>query len=448
MRAVTVEPGVEGSVRYEEVPEPDTATGSVLVEALAVGICGTDVEIVEGDYGWAPRGQDAPGPRPRVARPGARPRPGSGFAEGRPRRRHRAPARPGAVPELRGGRVGHVPQRPLHRARHQADRRLHVRALADRARVRHARSTRRSASSGVLLEPTTVVAKAWEQIVASARAPFWEPQHGARHRRRADRPARRADRRCSAGSRFTSSTGSTSGPSRSWSATLGATYHTGAIADVGLRAGRRSSSAPASAAGHRRSHRVVAPGGDRVPHRASGPAAPSRRRAADVATEAVLKNTVLFGSVNANRRHYYKAAQALAAADRGWLAQLITRRVRPEDVQAGLARGSRTTSRSSWRWPSRERRRGRRGADDAGLLGQPRAAQRGTAVGRRAGRADLGRHPGRRGAHRLPSATTATSSGSAPSGQAGTSGRPPRPPAVATCWPRPAGSATWTTTVR
>ena len=31
--------------------------GSVLVEAVAVGVCGTDVEIVEGKYGWAPPGK-------------------------------------------------------------------------------------------------------------------------------------------------------------------------------------------------------------------------------------------------------------------------------------------------------------------------------------------------------------------------------------------------------
>ena len=54
MKAVTVEPGVAGSVRYEEVPEPDPSSGSILVEAIAVGVCGTDVEITAGDYGWAP----------------------------------------------------------------------------------------------------------------------------------------------------------------------------------------------------------------------------------------------------------------------------------------------------------------------------------------------------------------------------------------------------------
>ena len=48
---------------------------------------------------------------------------------------------------------------------------------------------------GVLLEPTTVVAKAWELVAAMRARAFWEPRHGARHRRRPDRHARRAHRR-------------------------------------------------------------------------------------------------------------------------------------------------------------------------------------------------------------------------------------------------------------
>jgi glucose 1-dehydrogenase len=59
----------------------------------------------------------------------------------------------------------------------------------------------------------------------------------------------------------------------------------------------------------------------------------------------VLDNDVVFGSVNANRTHYERAAQALADADRDWLRRLITRRVplerwsealqhRPGDIKA------------------------------------------------------------------------------------------------------------------
>jgi threonine dehydrogenase-like Zn-dependent dehydrogenase len=41
----------------------------------------------------------------------------------------------------------------------------------------------------------------------------------------------------------------------------------------------------------------------------------------------VLSNDVVFGSVNANRRHYELGAAALAEADPAWLNRLITRRV-------------------------------------------------------------------------------------------------------------------------
>ena len=41
----------------------------------------------------------------------------------------------------------------------------------------------------------------------------------------------------------------------------------------------------------------------------------------------VLENNVVFGTVNANRRHYQMAADALARADQHWLGRLITRTV-------------------------------------------------------------------------------------------------------------------------
>ncbi|HOI14532.1 MAG TPA: alcohol dehydrogenase catalytic domain-containing protein, partial [Methanoculleus sp.] len=57
MKAITVEPKKAGTARLEDVPEPDMRDGSVLVEAIAVGVCGTDAEIVAGKYGWAPPGK-------------------------------------------------------------------------------------------------------------------------------------------------------------------------------------------------------------------------------------------------------------------------------------------------------------------------------------------------------------------------------------------------------
>jgi threonine dehydrogenase-like Zn-dependent dehydrogenase len=59
---------------------------------------------------------------------------------------------------------------------------------------------------------------------------------------------------------------------------------------------------------------------------------------ADIAAAAVLKNTVIVGSVNANKRHWYKAGNLLARADRQWMRRLITRRERPENFAQALER--------------------------------------------------------------------------------------------------------------
>ena len=57
MRALTVAPGTANSAKVEDIPAPPKSDGAVLVRALALGVCGTDREIVSGAYGWAPPGQ-------------------------------------------------------------------------------------------------------------------------------------------------------------------------------------------------------------------------------------------------------------------------------------------------------------------------------------------------------------------------------------------------------
>jgi threonine dehydrogenase-like Zn-dependent dehydrogenase len=57
-----------------------------------------------------------------------------------------------------------------------------------------------------------------------------------------------------------------------------------------------------------------------------------------VAAAIVLQNNVIVGSVNANRRHWYKAVQVLARADRAWLGRLITRCEGPEGFMRALQR--------------------------------------------------------------------------------------------------------------
>jgi threonine dehydrogenase-like Zn-dependent dehydrogenase len=52
----------------------------------------------------------------------------------------------------------------------------------------------------------------------------------------------------------------------------------------------------------------------------------------------VLENNVVLGTVNANRRHYEAAAQALAQADVRWLERLITRRLPLEHWEDAMQR--------------------------------------------------------------------------------------------------------------
>ena len=59
---------------------------------------------------------------------------------------------------------------------------------------------------------------------------------------------------------------------------------------------------------------------------------------ANIAASAVLKNNVIVGSVNANKRHWYKARNLLARADHAWLRRLITRVEKPENFKQALQR--------------------------------------------------------------------------------------------------------------
>ena len=59
---------------------------------------------------------------------------------------------------------------------------------------------------------------------------------------------------------------------------------------------------------------------------------------ADVAAGVVLRNNVVVGSVNANKRHWFKATQVLARAERSFLSRLITRCESPDAFPRALQR--------------------------------------------------------------------------------------------------------------
>ena len=176
MKAITVEPKEPGTARLEDVPEPDVRDGSVLVEAVAVGVCGTDVEIVEGKYGWTPPGKtrlvlghESLG---RVLEPDPSGRLKKGdLVVGIVCRPDPVPCPNCAVGEWDMCRNGQYTERGIK----QIDG-----FMSERWRVEPEYAMKVDSSLGllgVLLEPTTVVTKAWEQVSAIGQRAFWEPRH-------------------------------------------------------------------------------------------------------------------------------------------------------------------------------------------------------------------------------------------------------------------------------
>jgi threonine dehydrogenase-like Zn-dependent dehydrogenase len=335
MKAITVEPHKPETARLEDIPEPDVHAGSVLVQAIAVGVCGTDVEIVEGKYGWAPRGKNRlvlgheslgrvldPGPSSALQK--------GDLVVGIVRRPDPVPCSNCAVGEWDMCRNGQYTERGIK----EIDG-----FMSERWRIEpeYAMKVDRSLGLlGVLLEPTTVVTKAWEQVSAVGQRAFWDPrtvlvtgagpigllaalvgkQHGLE--------VHVLDR-------------AESGPKPELVRALGATYHTGAVSGVGFEpdvivecTGVGQVIADAIQA--------VAPGGVVCLTGVGSGGRTVGLTTADAASNVVLRNNVVVGSVNANKRHWYRAGQVLARADPAWLARLITRREPPEEFMRALQR--------------------------------------------------------------------------------------------------------------
>ncbi|HEX3472401.1 MAG TPA: glucose 1-dehydrogenase [Silvibacterium sp.] len=335
MKAITVEPKKAGSSSLEDIPEPDPREGSVLVEAIAVGVCGTDVEIVEGKYGWAPPGKtrlvlghESLG---RVLEPDPAGRLSKGdLVVGIVRRPDPVPCSNCAVGEWDMCRNGQYTERGIK----QIDG-----YMSERWRIEPDYAIKVDSSLGllgVLLEPTTVVAKAWEQVTVIGRRSFWEPRTvlvtgagpigllAALIGTQRGLDVHVLDR-------------VESGPKPELVRALGATYHLGRAADIGFDPDIIIECTGAGAVIDD-CIQIVGSGGIVCLTGVGSGGFTSRLSTAEVATEAVLRNKVVVGSVNANKRHWYKAGEALARADRTWLSRLVTRREPPENFAHALQR--------------------------------------------------------------------------------------------------------------
>jgi glucose 1-dehydrogenase len=326
MLALTVQPGLANSARLDEVPDPAPGPGELLVDALALGVCGTDREIISGAYGWAPPGRDrlilgheSLG-RVRQAPPGSDFQPGD-LAVGVVRRPDPVQCGACARGEFDMCRNGRYTERGIKEIDGYASEQWTVErdyAVTLHPRLEHV---------GMLMEPTTVVAKAWEQVDRIGARSWFEPRRalitgaGPIGLLAALLAVQRGldvhvlDR-------------VTSGRKPTVVAALGATYHSEPVADVAAHLkpdvvveATGAGSVVFDAMGHTAPYGIVCLIGVSPAGRPIGVDAGMLNR------EIVLENDVVVGSVNANLRHYRAAADALAKADLDWLETLISRRV-------------------------------------------------------------------------------------------------------------------------
>ena len=325
MRAITVSPGTAHSARLEEVPEPPETDGSVLVRTWALGVCGTDREILDGRYGFAPPGEqrlvlghESLG-AVEAAPEGCGLAPGD-LVVGVVRRPDPVPCLACAAGEWDMCRNGRYTERGI-KERHGYG--------AERFRIEPDFAIRIDPALGilgVLLEPASILAKAWdhaERIGHRARA--WQPRTllvtgagpigllAALMGKQRDLDVHVLDH-------------NKGGPKEALVRDLGGTYHSdpSALKRLAPDILMECTGAPALICG---CLDATAAAGIVC---LTGVTEPGKVFDVDIGRlnrTMVLDNDIVFGTVNANRRHYETAAAALARADKRWLARLITRTV-------------------------------------------------------------------------------------------------------------------------
>jgi len=334
MKAITVEPKKPGTVRYEDIPEPDVREGSVLVEAIAASVCGTDIEIAEGKYGWAPPGKtrlvlghESLG---RVIDPGLNsPFKKGDLVSGLVRRPDPVPCPNCAVGESDMCRNGQYTERGI--------KEIHG-FMSERWRIEPEYAIKVDPTLGilgVLLEPTTVIVKALETVLAVGQRSFWEPKTllvtGA-----GPIGLLAAAVASLSGIEVHVLDRVETGLKPDLVRAHGATYHTGSVLDLGFEPDVIVECTGVGSVIAESIQKVGAGGVVCLTGVGAGGIAP--RATADIAAAAVLKNNVVVGSVNANKRHWYKASDRLGRLDRAWLSRLITRYEKPENFKQALER--------------------------------------------------------------------------------------------------------------
>ena len=335
MKALTIAPGKKDSASVHDVPEPPQAEGSILVRALALGVCGTDFELMSGDYGWAPPGHDrlilgheslgcveeAPADgRFKVG----------DLVVGIVRHPDPVPCLACAVGEWDMCRNGKYTERGIKEVNGFGSEfwRSQPEYLV--------RLDPQLGTSGVLMEPATILAKAWDHVTRIGERAKWQPKTllvtgaGPVGLLAALMGAQRGlevhvlDR-------------VQSGPKPDLVRALGGTYHIGSVHDVGFCPDVMIECTGVAS--------VIAESINRLANDGilclAGISSHGQMVNMDLGKinrTMVLENSVIFGTVNANRRHYQMAAESLANAHPNWLSRMITRKVALSNWEDALRR--------------------------------------------------------------------------------------------------------------
>jgi threonine dehydrogenase-like Zn-dependent dehydrogenase len=338
-RAITVQPNRVNSARLDRVGPADEHEGALLVAIKAIGICGTDREILSGKYGTAPNGHERLiiG-HESLGRIIEAPR-DSGFAAGDlvagiVRRPDPVPCAHCAIGEWDLCSNGRYTERGIKERDGYA---------ADIVRLEPEFAVRVDAAlgiAGVLTEPASVVAKAWSEIECFASRSRATVKRSVLVTGAGPIGLLAAMMGVQRGLVVTIYDRAEGGLKPALTRDLGADYRSPSVRpldndtfDVILEC-TGASPVIMDMVNRLRPDGIlcltgVSSGGHTIDIDLGG-----------LNREMVLENTLVFGSVNARRAHYDAGAAALARADRAWLERLISRRVRLEDWQRAFERES------------------------------------------------------------------------------------------------------------
>jgi threonine dehydrogenase-like Zn-dependent dehydrogenase len=324
MNALTVIPRRAGSAQLTSLPGPVGDATGVVLRTLCVGVCGTDREILRGDYGEPPGGAErlVLG-HECVARMAQA---GNALASGTlvvpiVRRPDPVPCASCAAGEWDMCRNGRYTEHGIVGLHGFCAQQLRV----DPDFLVVVPTT--LGKLGVLLEPASIVAKAWEHIERIGHRAHWFPERvlitgagpigllAALLGRQRGLDVTVFDR-------------VEKGRKPELCRDLGAQYVSGSLAGL---LDKQSPDIVIECTG------VDAVVLDVMSRNARagivclvGVSSQGRKVTVDLGAlnrSLVLDNDVVFGSVNANRRHYELAVAALSKADPAWLERLITRRL-------------------------------------------------------------------------------------------------------------------------